>query len=143
MSELSNKASYLQGLADGMKLDTEKNEGKLLSEVISLLCEITNKIELIEDEQDFFANKFDEIEDVIEVIGEELYADGCDCDCEDDEEFTITCANCGEEFNVTDEDIMDGSMNCPFCGQDIEFDFDCDCDCDCEDGECDCGCDCE
>ena len=34
MAELTNRAAYLKGLADGMKLDTEKNEGKLLSEII-------------------------------------------------------------------------------------------------------------
>ena len=35
MSDLTNKASYLKGLSDGMKLDTGKNEGKLLSEIVS------------------------------------------------------------------------------------------------------------
>ena len=30
MSEITNKASYLKGLADGMKLDTNTDEGKLL-----------------------------------------------------------------------------------------------------------------
>lgn len=37
MSKLSEKISYLRGLAEGMNLDTKKNEGKLLSEVIDAL----------------------------------------------------------------------------------------------------------
>ena len=134
MSDLTNKASYLKGLSDGMKLDTEKNEGKLLSEIISFLGDIADKIEMIDDEQGFFADKIDEIEEVIDIIGEHVYGDD-ECDCDDD--LCITCENCGEEIEITDEDLMDGSILCPQCGQEIEFEFDCDC-CDCGHEDCDC-----
>jgi len=136
MSDLTNKASYLKGLADGMKLDTEKNEGKLISEIIGFLSEISEKIELLDDEQGFIADKLDEMEEVIDIIGESVYGDD-DCDCDDD--FYITCEKCGEQFEVTDDDLEEGLMYCPGCGHEIEFDFDCDCDCgcDCED-DCDC-----
>lgn len=136
MSDLTNKASYLKGLADGMKLDTEKNEGKLLNEIISFLGDIAETMELIDDEQGFIADKIDEMEEVIDIIGEHVYGDD---DCECDEEFCITCESCGEQFEVTEEDLMDGSVLCPQCGQEIEFDFDCDCDCcDCDHDDCDC-----
>lgn len=134
MSDLTNKASYLKGLSDGMKLDTEKNEGKLLSEIISFLGDLAEKIELIDDEQGFFADKLDEIEEVIDIIGEHVYGDD-ECDCDDD--LCFTCENCGEEILITDEDLMDGSILCPQCGQEIEFEFDCDC-CDCDHDDCDC-----
>ena len=133
MSDLTNKASYLKGLADGMKLDTEKNEGKLLEEIISFLGDIAEKIELIDDEQGFIADKIDDIEEVIDIIGEHVYGDD---DCDDDE-FCITCENCGEQIYITDEDLADGSILCPQCGHEIEFDFDCDCD-ECGHGDCDC-----
>lgn len=132
MAELTNKASYLKGLADGMKLDKEKNEGRLIGEIIDFLSAISEKIELIDDEQGFIADKIDEMEEVIDIIGESVYGDD-ECDCDDD--LCVTCENCGEQFEVTDEDLMDGRVNCPSCGQEIEFDFDCDCgceDCDCE-----------
>ena len=54
---LTEKSAYLKGLADGMKLDTEKNEGKLLSEIIDFLSMVSEKIELIDDEQGFIADK--------------------------------------------------------------------------------------
>lgn len=132
MAELTNKASYLKGLADGMKLDKEKNEGRLIGEIIDFLSAISEKIELIDDEQGFIADKIDEMEEVIDIIGESVYGDD-ECDCDDD--LCVTCENCGEQFEVTDEDLMDGRVSCPSCGQEIEFDFDCDCgceDCDCE-----------
>lgn len=133
MSDLTNKAAYLKGLADGMKLDTEKNEGKLLNEIIGFLSDVSEKIELLDDEQGFIADKLDEMDDVLELFGNELY--GGD-ECDDDDTFVVTCENCGEEIEVYDEDLMDGSINCPNCGEEIEFEFDDDCDC-----ECGCGCD--
>ena len=37
---LSEKSAYLKGLMEGMKLDTETNEGKLISEIISMLQDV-------------------------------------------------------------------------------------------------------
>ncbi|MBR5155438.1 MAG: hypothetical protein IKW62_03010 [Clostridia bacterium] len=136
MSEFTNRAAYLKGLADGMKLDTEKNEGKLLSEIIDFLCDISAEIEAIDDEQGFIADQLDELEEEVELIGDEVFEDYDDEDYDD--EFQITCEACGEDIIVTTEDLMDGEILCPTCGETIEFDFDCDCDCedcDCEDCE--------
>ena len=49
MAEMTNRAAYLKGLADGMRLDTEKNEGKLLSEIIDFLCDLSAEVEAIDD----------------------------------------------------------------------------------------------
>lgn len=134
MAEFTNRAAYLQGLADGMKLDTEKNEGKLLREIIDFLADMADEIEALDDEQGFIADQLDELEEEVEIIGDEVF-DDYDEDYDDDE-FQITCEACGEDIIVTTEDLMDGEILCPNCGETIEFDFDCDCDC-C-DGDCDC-----
>ena len=34
---LSEKSAYLKGLMDGLKLDTDKNEGKLIAAIIDML----------------------------------------------------------------------------------------------------------
>ena len=136
MAEFTNRAAYLKGLADGMKLDTEKNEGKLLSEIIDLLADMADEIEALDDEQGFIADQLDELEEEVEMIGDEVF-DEYDEEY-DDEEFEICCDACGEEFIVTEEDLMDGEVLCPNCGEKIEFEFEYDCDCDCCDGECDC-----
>ncbi len=139
MSEFTNRAAYLKGLADGMKLDTETNEGKLLSGIIDFLADLSAEIEAIDDEQGFIADRLEELEEEVELIGDEVFADDED-DYDDDDEFQITCEACGEDIIVTTEDLMDGEILCPTCGETIEFDFDCDCDCD----DCDCDdCDCE
>ena len=133
MSEITNKASYLKGLADGMKLDTNTDEGKLLSAIIDAIGDIAEEIESFESETDFIADKLDDLEDVVEVIGDTVFG-------EDDDEndlYEIKCDNCGQEIELTGEDLedlFDGKNECPNCGEKIELDLegidDCDCGCD-------------
>lgn len=138
MSELTNHASYLQGLAEGLKLDCEKPEGKLINELLKLVADMADELEALDDEQAFVADKLDEMEDVIDVIGESVFGD----DCDEDDVYTIVCENCGAEIDFTGEDLDDlacGDFVCPECGETVELDFDeCDCGCDCD---CDCDCD--
>ncbi len=138
MAELTNRAAYLKGLADGMKLDAEKNEGKLIAEIIDFLSDIAVEIESLDAEQGFLADQIEDLDEEVEVIGNEVFDEYYDA--EEDDEFEICCQGCGEEIIVSAEDLMDGEILCPTCGATIEFDFDCDCDC----AECDCeDCDCE
>lgn len=133
MSELTNRASYLQGLAEGLKLDTDKTEGKLIGELLNLVSDMANELESLDDEQAFVADKLDEMEDVIDVIGENVFGDDYD---DDDDVYTIVCDNCGAEIDFTGDDLDDiasGDFVCPECGKTIELDFDeCECDCGCD-----------
>lgn len=135
MSELTNRASYLAGLADGLKLDTEKPEGKLIDEMLKLISEMAEEIEAIDDEQAFVADKMDEMEEVIDIIGENVFGDD-----EDDDLYTLVCDKCGAEIDFTEDDLdelANGEFVCPECGEEIELNFD-ECDCGCG---CDCDCD--
>ncbi len=133
MSDLTNRAAYLKGLADGMKLDKEKDEARLLSEIIDFLSDVANEIEALDDEQGFIADSLDDLEEEIDVIGNEVFDEYDDYEDEDDE-FQICCQGCGADITVTTEDLMDGEILCPNCGDTIEFDFECDGDCDDCDG---------
>lgn len=131
MSEISNRAAYLKGLADGLKLNTETAEGQLIDGILNLLGDVAEELEMLDSEQAFIADKMDEMEEVIDMVAEDVF--GCD---EDDELYTLVCENCGAEIDVTGDDlddIADGVFACPDCGEIIELDFDgCDCDCDCD-----------
>lgn len=136
MSEISNRAAYLKGLADGLKLDVESTEGKLIDGILELLGDVAEELEILDQEQCFLADKMDEIDDVIEMIGDEVYGEDCD---DDDEFYTLICEHCGAEIDLTGDDLDDvaeGVFKCPECGEVIELDFEgCDCGCDCD---CDC-----
>ncbi len=132
MSIITEKVSYLCGLAEGMKIDTNTNEGKLFAEIISVLGEIA-------DELEFMDESIDELSDKVFDLEDEVYEDDCDCcDCDDeDEPFVVNCPSCEEDFFVYYEDLeSDEAIACPNCGQEVELEFD-DCDCDCDDC-CDC-----
>ena len=47
----------------------------------------------------------------------------------------VTCPSCGDTICITEAMLDEGSINCPGCGELLEFDFDCDCD----DEACGCG----
>ncbi len=99
----------------------------------------------------------DEMSDELDEVAEELleiegaFGDECDCGCDDDcdcgddcecEDFhyEVVCPTCGDSIMVDEDIIALGSISCPNCGEELEFDMgDCDCDCDCDDDhECHC-----
>ena len=41
---LSEKAAYLKGLMDGLKLDTEKDENKVLAAVVDMLSDVAETV---------------------------------------------------------------------------------------------------
>ena len=47
--EISEKVAYLKGLAEGLALDTESKEGKLIAAIIDVLDDMSGKFEDLED----------------------------------------------------------------------------------------------
>ncbi|MBQ7953312.1 MAG: hypothetical protein IJ332_01035 [Clostridia bacterium] len=138
MSLISEKVAYLQGLAEGLKINGETPEGKLLTEIINVLGSISDELEAQEDAQDELYDKVFELEDA--VYGDEDYDDDDEYfleECDEDEEFTVKCPTCNEEFFISYEDLEDeAELNCPYCNQEIELDLSCDGDCSCCGGDC-------
>ncbi len=135
MSELTKEAAYIKGLFDGLKLDPEKGETKVLSHIISYLENAAEEIEDLDNEQGFLADRIDDLDDVIDVIADEF--EDID-DMEDyDDLYQLKCEHCGADIEFTDDeldDLVDGSFVCPECGEVIELDFSA------MDDDCDCGC---
>ena len=46
---ISEKSAYLKGLMDGLKLDTETNEGKMIAAIVDLLGDMSKRMVDIED----------------------------------------------------------------------------------------------
>ena len=95
----------------------------------------------------------------LEVMDEDLSAVECKlggsnckcCDCNEDDCYEVICPKCNEKICLCEDSLLDEEMNCPNCGELLEFDLGelddeccCGCDCDCdEDCDCDCGENCE
>lgn len=139
---LSEKSAYLKGLMDGMKLDTEKDENKLIAAIVDLLADVTVAVEDLEDNAIAVSDELDEIEDNLDAIDEFLMdEDDDDYDFDDDEDFEeddfdddydfddeaiyeVTCPKCGEVQQLDEDTLLKGSINCPKCGEPLEFEFD-------------------
>ena len=139
MENLVSKVSYLKGLAEGLNVDKNSADGKLLLCIIDVLSDIAAACNDLLDAHEELEEKVDEIDADLADIEEIAYGDDDD---EDDDEFDddmdffeIECPNCHEDFMV-DFDALDEDkgITCPNCNQEIEFEFECDCD----DENCDC-----
>ena len=128
MSNLRDRGSYLQGLAEGLKLDTEKNEGKLIEKILELLTDITAEMESLREDHDDLSsyveavdNDLSDLEDV--VLGDDDEDEDYDDEDEDDEEeddglVEYTCPHCGEEMTFeVDSFDFDEDYLCPNCHQ--------------------------
>ena len=109
MSRLTDRISYLQGLAEGMKLNPDKDSHKLILGILEVLGEVGESFEAL-------AESHGELSDYVESIDEDL-AD-LEADLYDDED---------EELAEDDEDhAFEGQIEyeCPHCGATVEIDPD-------------------
>ncbi len=142
---MMESVAYLRGLAEGLGINDETKEGKLLSAIVDVLEEMAEEIEEIEETADEQAELLDIIDEDLGSLEEDFYEDDEDeddedCDCENPL-YEVVCPKCGAEIYLDEEMLLEGDCLCPDCGEKLEFDFE-DCDCGCEDDDCDCGCGC-
>ena len=103
---ITEKVAYLKGLAEGMDLDTEKKEGKLLAAIIDVLEDIALELSDIEDAQEELGEGLDAVSDDLEDVEDLLYGE------EDEDEYELDDLEEGEDCYV-----------CPNCGEKLEFDL--------------------
>ncbi|MBU5452194.1 hypothetical protein KQI10_03275 [Pseudoflavonifractor sp. MSJ-30] len=135
---ISEKSAYLKGLMDGLKLDTETNEGKMIAAIVDLLGDMSKRMVDIEDTTIAISDELDEIEedlDAIEdfIMDEDDYDDDWDEDYEDDDDYYDPEEDEEEDeeeddedepeegFDFGDEDTTIYEVECA-CGNVIDFD---------------------
>ena len=145
---ISEKAAYLKGLMDGLKLDTEKPEGQLISAIVDLLGDVTRRITDIEETTIAISDELDEIEEDLDAIedyildededydddeddfddydddfDDEDYEEGFDFGDEDSIIYEVKCP-CGNIVDFDEETLEKGSITCDACGELLEFSLD-------------------
>ena len=145
---ISEKSAYLKGLMDGLKLNTESDEGKMIAAIVDLLGDVTKKVVDIEDTTIAISDELDEIEEDLDAIEDYILDEEDDYDEDDDEYwpededegddemgeegfdfgdeettvYEVQCA-CGNIIDF-DEDVLEsGSIVCDKCGETLEFSF--------------------
>jgi len=142
---ISEKAAYLKGLMDGLNLDTEKAEGKMISAIVDLLGDVTRRLSDVEETTIAISDELDEIEEDLDAIEDYILDeededededwDDEDWDDEDEDEdleegfdfgdpettiYEVECA-CGNIIDFDEETLEEGSIICPNCGETLEF----------------------
>lgn len=145
MSDITKKASYLRGYADGLDISPKSDEGKLIGKMLELIEEMAEMIDELDYVQCETIDIIDDLEEDMALIVDDFYGEDDEEDDdedwdEDDEEdddwmdddidapdgdlFEIRCPNCGEDVMV-DFDMLDSSnaIVCPNCREEIELEF--------------------
>ena len=113
MSKLTDRVSYLKGMAAGMKLNMDKDANKLMLEMLTLMGEMAEEMAAMAEKHNDLSEYVESIDDDLADLEETLFGD--------------------EELDSEDEDIIDGDEEdeededdlivyaCPHCGHEIEF----------------------
>ena len=133
---ISEKSAYLKGLMDGLKLDTETNEGKMIAAIVDLLGDMSKRMVDIEDTTIAISDELDEIEEDLDAIEDfildeddeddwdedyEDYEDDDYDDLEEEEDDEEDDEEPEEGFDFGDEDTTIYEVECA-CGNVIDFD---------------------
>ena len=145
---ISEKSAYLKRLMDGLKLNTESDEGKMIAAIVDLLGDVTKRVTDIEETTIAISDELDEIEEDLDAIEDYILDDEDDYDFGDDDDeldwddedeldeedpeegfefgdedstiYEVECA-CGEIIDFDEETLEKGSIVCPNCGETLEF----------------------
>ena len=124
MENLGKKVGYLKGLMEGMSFDAEGTNGKLISGIVDLLGDLSDRVEAIDELLEDLNDYVESIdEDLTELEGErEEDFDGL-FDDEDDEDYDDMMFDDSEDKlhllrpaqeDAPEEDALAGNL-CPEC----------------------------
>jgi len=140
------KFGFLKGLAEGLQIDEQTPEGRVILSMIDLFEEMTDALSEMKNTQDGLRQELhdvvrdverleDSVDDLDEFLkdfsenfsqmldatpNEDKYAK------KDDEEiyYEVKCPKCGEEITLSEDMLGQGSIRCPKCKGVLEFDLD-------------------
>lgn len=140
MSNLLKKVSYLKGFCEGLGINGESNEGKVINKLIEVIEEMADELErmaaVAEDHELLIDNLSDDMLMLLDDDDDDDLYDDDDEDFEDFEDFDddddgtsdffeIQCPECGEDFMIDYDEILDGDgLRCPHCDKRIELKID-------------------
>lgn len=139
----SEKVAYLRGLSEGLGVDKDSKEGKILASIMDILGDLASDVEDLEANSWELGEAIDQVSDDLSDVEDMLFRDEDDWDDDfededdwddwDDEDedededgepvfYDVTCPACENTITI-DEDVLDlGAIDCPNCGERLEFD---------------------
>lgn len=120
MKHLYEEVAYLKGLAEGMDIDKESKEGKMIHKIVDVLEVFADSIVVLSEDQDDLKDYVDSIdEDLADVEDslEDIFEDEDDEDYDDLDFIEMECPNCGELVDIGEDLLYDDDVDivCPEC----------------------------
>ena len=97
---MKEKAAYLKGLIDGLGIDENTKEGKVIKAMSELLSEMAETVDSIDEDVTHAYDQINDLSEELEDLEADLYEDE---DAEDEEA------------------LLDGDPVCPSCGKPLDF----------------------
>jgi soluble cytochrome b562/DNA-directed RNA polymerase subunit RPC12/RpoP len=121
-----------------------------LEEMQEELEDIDEELDDVAEELEDFNDTIEEYEEFFDMLAKRMDEEGldcgcgpdcdcgcndgepCTCGCADDDDFDdeldeeyyeVTCGKCGESICFSEDILLEGSIECPNCGEPLEFDF--------------------
>ena len=127
----SRKKQHIKGLAEGLDLDKNTKEGKLIDALIGLCGEMADEITTLSSTVEYLDQYVSEVDEDLGDLEDVVFDDEDDDEDDEDDDDEITdedcdgnCAACGEdcEFAGEDDDDEYYEIVCPSCGETVCFD---------------------
>ena len=125
------KAAYLKGLAEGLNLNKDTAEAKLIGALIDIVGDLAKAQSETDEDLEYLNDYIEEIDEDLGSLEEEVYDldddeccccddDDCDCCCDDEcdcEDFMeAMCPHCSETI-CFDNELDPADLICPACGK--------------------------
>ena len=115
MCKLTDRISFLKGMAAGMKLNMDKDANKLMLEMLTVMGEMAEEMAAMTEAHNDLNEYVESIDDDLADLEETLFGD-------EEAEFD---GEEGDDIEDDDEDELGEDdlivYACPHCGHDIEF----------------------
>lgn len=124
---VTERVAYLKGLFEGLGIDAEEKEGKLLKGMLETMEALAASVVELEQQNAALLDELDEMYSEIDALDEKMHDDS-----EEDEEldfdpdqdlYQVICPTCEENIFIDEGTLAEGSIQCPACGEDLEFDL--------------------
>lgn len=122
---VTERVAYLKGLYEGLGIDGDKKEGKLLKGMLDALDEMATTVTDLAQRNAEMTDELDEVYEELSSLEDDLYGesdDEPDFDPEGDL-YQVVCPTCGESLYIDEGTLEEGSIQCPACGEELEFDL--------------------
>lgn len=117
MDDLNTKISYLRGLTEGLGINDQTNEGRVILNIIDILDEIADAITELDVSQAELDDYVETIDEDLSEIEDHIYGKEEKMDYADNPQYVeVECPHCHETVYF-DDDIFDEDEDvlCPNC----------------------------